>query len=503
MRRTLFLLLLTTGCTTTPGMTPLPVDDCNEGETRCMGRQIQRCDLAADGGRRVWLAAVDCGGPDESCKSGACVAPTAAQYSQLSAAEAYVDLLGDESAWHLSIPRAMLKADARQSILFGDGSDLSYLTALRAIHLAVPQGHQSLFESKAGSCRSATMFTQDWSRFGVCGRPRGDHIVVTVARAGNPLGLAVGDQIVQAGDDSGPALLEAAARRPVCGTSSPAASHRRTSAAASFFGTVPAGMELTVRPAGGGADRTLIVPSSNGMIMSCQDPLGRNIAFDAQSEVRTDGVAVIRLPRFFPRNPVSQTDVNALIQQMMDAVRTEFDKVKSAPAIVWDARANYGGITPVGLAITGGMPGARATQLSWCTARIGGTDPPEFDTQRYAEYQITPGGVFTYAGKVAVIIDGLDYSAADYFALAIKSATDVKLVGSATAGAYGGSGQLFPLDGSTPAVSVSLDINRCVDTTGTPLEGRAVEPHVPVEYDPADLAAGRDTVLEAAVALVR
>ena len=144
--------------------------------------------------------------------------------------------------------------------------------------------------------------------------------------------------------------------------------------------------------------------------------------------------------RFYPRNPVSQTDVNALIQQMMDAVRTEFDTVKSAPAIVWDARANYGGITPVGLAITDGMPSARATQLSYCTARIGGTDPPEFDTQRYAEYQITPGGVFAYTGKVAVIIDGLDYSAADYFALAIRSATDTKLVGSPTAGAYGGSG---------------------------------------------------------------
>ena len=48
------------------------------------------------------------------------------------------------------------------------------------------------------------------------------------------------------------------------------------------------------------------------------------------------------------------------------------------------------------------------------------------------------------------------------------------------------------------------DVNRCVDAdTGEPLEGKATKPDVEVEYDPADLVAGVDTLLEAAVALVK
>ena len=47
--------------------------------------------------------------------------------------------------------------------------------------------------------------------------------------------------------------------------------------------------------------------------------------------------------------------------------------------------------------------------------------------------------------------------------------------------------------------SVTVDVNRCADADGVPLEGRSVVPHVLVDYDPVDLAAGRDTVLERAI----
>jgi hypothetical protein len=50
----------------------------------------------------------------------------------------------------------------------------------------------------------------------------------------------------------------------------------------------------------------------------------------------------------------------------------------------------------------------------------------------------------------------------------------------------------------------NYDVNRCVDAdTNEPLEGTAVEPDLPLEYDPEDLAAGVDTLLEAAVLLVQ
>lgn len=47
---------------------------------------------------------------------------------------------------------------------------------------------------------------------------------------------------------------------------------------------------------------------------------------------------------------------------------------------------------------------------------------------------------------------------------------------------------------------MSVDENRCASAEDdTPLEGRSIAPHVVVEYEPKDLASGRDTVLEHAV----
>ena len=48
-----------------------------------------------------------------------------------------------------------------------------------------------------------------------------------------------------------------------------------------------------------------------------------------------------------------------------------------------------------------------------------------------------------------------------------------------------------------PAFSVGVDTNHCFDADNRPLEGKSTTPHVLVVYD---LVAGRDTVLERAVA---
>lgn len=437
-----------------------------------------------------WSEAQACPG-DQRCRGEACVDPTAEQLAHIGFAQEYVDAQVAQSAWFEPIDGAPLMQAAKNVILDGDGSDIPYLYAMRSIHLGVRQGHQSLYDA---TCDAPLMPIQSSSRFGVCARPYGDSLVVTFAEPGNALGLEAGDVVL--------ADLEEAAKRPMCGASSPSDSHRRTAAASTFFGNVPAGTELTVER--GGETLTVVVPDTHDSVpTNCQDPLGRDIAFNAQSYVRPDGVAVIRLPRFFPidmsfpQNPTPE-EIQALIDHMQQAVLTAFEQVSDAPAIVWDARSNGGGITPVGLAIVSGMPGAQAMEISYCQYRLPDTNPPAFSTQTYAHYQVTPGGPFAYTGNVAVLIDGLDYSAADYFPYAVSRATDVLLVGTPTAGAYGASSINIEFAGP-PWLGVSLDANRCVDEQGQPLEGRAVEPGLEVEYDPADLANGIDTVLEAAV----
>ena len=231
--------------------------------------------------------------------------------------------------------------------------------------------------------------------------------------------------------------------------------------------------------------------------------MGRDIDFDARSYVRADGIAVIRLPRFYPLDPPAYdpndpSSFQVVIDHMMDQVLAAFETVKDAPMLIWDARSNFGGITTVGLAIAGGMPSSQPLSLSYCQSRLPNTSPPAFSATKYAEYEVVPGGPFAFAGKVAILIDELDYSAADYFPLAVQSATDALVVGTPTAGAYGGSGPLETLAAS-PTTYFTIDASKCVlASTDEPLEGTSVEPDLLVEYEPEDLANGVDTVMEAA-----
>jgi len=229
---------------------------------------------------------------------------------------------------------------------------------------------------------------------------------------------------------------------------------------------------------------------------------------DFTMTVGDDGVAVIRLPSFLPNSvapppPDIESEDDPRILAYLEAVEAvyldAFDRVKDAPAIIWDARANQGGVSPAALSIVNGMPGARAMELSYCEARIPGSDPVELHDGRTGAYSVEPGGPFAYDGKVAVLVDGSAVSAGDYFALAVKRATDVPLVGTPTAGGYGTPG---PTHRFGQDWSITTDLLRCADADGNPLEGNGVAPDVVVEYDPADLARGVDTVLERAVSLV-
>ncbi len=474
------------------------------GATRCAEGGVQTCNPGA--GQPKWSAAVECPG-EQNCRQDRCQDPTAEQQQQAGAVDKYVTLLSDHSAWPLAVDTATVRTDATRRVLKGDGSDSVFFESLRYVQLSWPQGHQSLFAASQAQCQTADLYWQNSSRFGVCGRPHGDDIVVTFARAGNPLGLEAGDLITAENGVSGDALFDLVQSRPTCGAVYPATSGKRASAAASYFGSVPAGAKLSVTPVSGATPYSLDVPEQfDSQPTRCADALGRDVQFNIRAETRSDGVAVIRLPRFFPLGkspPTNPADAQKFIDDFIAELATEFDKVKSAPMLIWDIRGNGGGITPAGLAIAGGMPTAKATDVSYCVNRISGTNPPSFGAQKYAIYAVTPGGPFAYTGKVAVVVDGLAYSAADYFPLAVSKATATPLVGSASAGAYGGAGST-PSLGGVPEMLANADANNCKDAaTDASLEGTAVAPDLAVEYEPQDLAKGVDTLLEAAATLLK
>jgi hypothetical protein len=411
-----------------------------------------------------------------------------------------VDELEATTAWHLPVDAAGVKDRETLAVLKGDATDVPFLGAAWRVLNSFPQGHQALFSNDASVC-GKTIANQHTSRFGVCGRPSKDGLAVVTATAGNKLGLAKGDVVLRAGDDEGEAIYEAAFRRPTCGNTFPAASGRRTSGAASFFGVVPSGTKLTVRSPSGATREVMVPAESDSVPTSCYEVFGRSRALVAEATVRPDGVAVIRLPSFFPYDkPFPNTTDPDVIQQFIDEYQARvvavFDTVKTAPGIIWDVRANGGGISKVGLAIVGGFTSARATSVSYCQYRQrSGALLPD----RYAIYDVTVGGPFAYAGKVAVVSDGLAYSAGDYFPYAVVRASDAPLVGSGSAGAFGAAGGNLNVAGP-PALTAVYDANRCFDaTTNAPLEGSPSAPTISVDYDPADLAAGKDTLIERAV----
>lgn len=466
------------------------------GQGVCEGDGVRTCTSV---GQRLELGPKVACDDETSCREGACRPPTESQLAHAKGLDLFVSEMRSRTAWHGALDYEAIAREGRLAIVNGEDTDLVYLGALRRAFLAIPQGHQGLY-LKSG-CGKTLPF-ESTSRFGVCGRPYGDTLAVTVAKEGNRLGLKKGDRIVEVDGASGPRMLEDAALRPTCSASAPSASYRKTSGAASFFGTIPAGATLVVEDPKG-ARRNVVVPSESDTSTSCTEPLGRDTQFVAKSETLSDGTAVIRLPSFVPYDvpfPSSgtQEDFDAYRLAFQSRIRAEFDKVKTAPRLIWDLRSNGGGLTQVGLAIASGMVGAKPGPLTHCFARIAKSDPPRFGAEPYAEYSLTPGGDFAYAGRVAVLIDGFDYSAADYFPYFVKNATSALLVGTPTAGAFGASSGSFEVTQS-PTVSVTYDVNRCTTMEGVPLEGKSVEPQVLVEYDPTSLAEGRDAVLEKAI----
>ena len=378
---------------------------------------------------------------------------------------------------------------------------------IRAEQLAVPQGHQVARFAACGTAAGPTWATGTW--YGVCGRPSDGGVVVTaVPDGGNTLGLSPGDTIVSTNQVSAPDFLEKLAREPVCGSSSPSAAHRTEWAAASLFGIIDQGWTLEVRSPVG-TTRTVAVGPRGATSTWCLDPLGGYSQVKAKATLRTDGIGVIQINTFgatadhpFP-TPFTNASYATWVSQRVEQIGLEFDKVKAAPGLVWDLRSNSGGSQEVALAVVGGFAQSSGV-LTNCYARIASSNPPTFSTTATWSFSVAPTSRLAYAGRVAVIIDGNTYSAGDLAARAVREfAPTAHIVGRPSAGAFGYGGNAEQIISGAPGVGATFDQMKCVSAGGQPLEGQSTQPTIPLEYDPASLAAGIDNVMEAAVTAVR
>jgi carboxyl-terminal processing protease len=166
------------------------------------------------------------------------------------------------------------------------------------------------------------------------------------------------------------------------------------------------------------------------------------------------------------------------------------DRHRSAAGIVVDLRGNPGGLAGMMMGIAGHFIGER-TPLGIMKTR---------DTE--LRFTVNPRLVSAdgqrvepYAGPVAILVDGLTGSASECFSGGMQSLKRVQVFGERSMGAALPS-QFEKLPNGDVFIHATGDF---VTADGTRLEGRGVIPDQEVRLTRADLLAGRDAPLEAAL----
>jgi carboxyl-terminal processing protease len=310
----------------------------------------------------------------------------------------------------------------------------------------------------------------------------GEELVVTTVEAGSPAdssGIRPGWVLVAVNDDSVAPMLTRIREqdlRYADGFLLWSVAERR------IGGAVGTAVTLTLQNGDGNAEaRTLI-----------------------RREVPSEPVKFGNLPTFFARFDRSERRtpqdrrvgriwfnfwMPTLIRQVDEAV----DAFRAFDGIVVDLRGNRGGAGGMVLGVAG----------HFLTERISLGD---FRTRRSTLHMranprlVSPGAqrVDPFAGPVAILIDETSGSASEVFAGGMQAIGRARVFGSTSLG------------GVLPAVTDRLPngdvlyhaIADFVTADGIVLEGRGVVPDVPVRPTRTDLLAGRDPVLDAALAWI-
>jgi carboxyl-terminal processing protease len=163
---------------------------------------------------------------------------------------------------------------------------------------------------------------------------------------------------------------------------------------------------------------------------------------------------------------------------------------RDAPGVIIDLRRNPGGDS-FSLGTSIGEFFDRAVDVGRFLDRDGDSSP-------WRSFQL---GSAHYRGRVAVLVGGGTASSAEIFSAVLQANGRATIVGRHTAGAVLGSRFHALPDGG----ELQLSMRDYVSPRGMRLEGNGVEPDVTVSAAPtlADLRAGRDPELEAALAVLR
>jgi len=175
---------------------------------------------------------------------------------------------------------------------------------------------------------------------------------------------------------------------------------------------------------------------------------------------------------------------------VMPALDRAVDSVRNCGGIILDLRGNLGGVAGMMMGVAGHfMDEPRTLGIM----RTGGEEMRFVANPRRA----TDAGVSVapFAGDLAVLVDGLSASTSEMFAAAMQALGRARLFGEQTAG------QALPAMATRlPSGDILMHVVAdFVAPDGRAIEGHGVTPDEVVPLTEADLVAGRDAPLEAAI----
>ncbi|MCV2361879.1 S41 family peptidase [Paucibacter sp. DJ1R-11] len=244
-------------------------------------------------------------------------------------------------------------------------------------------------------------------------------------------------------------------------------------------------VRLTLKDAQTGVTRQLSVPRVEGKARAAL------LAKDDASfrwRILPGDVALVELRGFGDDEPVK-------------AYRAAFEQIAKARAIVFDLRENGGGNSSVGYRILSTLsPQPFETSQWWTRSQVSAWRAwgLPLTIEGGSPGLVQPDAQRQFTGPVAVLTSGATYSAAEDFVAAFKRMARGHVVGEATGGSTG-QPLFFKLPGGGSARVCS---KRDVLPDGTEFVGKGLQPDLLLQPTLAGWRAGRDEVLEAALARI-
>lgn len=292
---------------------------------------------------------------------------------------------------------------------------------------------------------------------------------LAILRAGPDTGLAPGDRVLAVDGIEAAGAIQAVWSRS---QGSSRASHLRSACG---------------RLASGAPGSLLRLSTEHGEV---------NLPRPMPGAVRQPAAApVLRVQPLTPDAAVLRIGAWSGLPHFLASLDAALEEVRGLPYLVIDVRGNGGGQDDYARACVGRFID-RPVLCSICFYRQPRTRVYE-PTLAYCE----PRGPWRYGGRVAVLIDERCYSACTHFAAGMRASAAACLVGLPTNGG-GAYMQSIPLScGATLICSRGFPIDGGTGGDPSPLHG--TEPHLWVAPTKADLRAGQDTALNAALDWLR